>query len=138
MLIPRRKTVKKETVTNESRPNSTSATQTKTVSRKDGTPRKIVVKDFTSTYKKSGFGQVKDIDKVTKIRFDKSGKPKSPMDEYNLSKIRPNGDTPLSISPAPLTPLTNSPARAGRPDPVAPVADPPLPPAPSNPRIPKN
>ena len=137
MLIPRRKTVKKETVTNESRPNSTSATQTKTVSRKDGTPRKIVVTDFTSTYKKSGSGQVKDIDKVTKIRFDKSGKPKSPMDEYNLSKIRPNGDTPLSTSPAPPAPPA-PPARAGRPAPVAPNVDPPLPPAPSNPRIPKN
>lgn len=127
MLTPRNKRVKKETVINESKPNSTSATQTKTVSRKDGTPRKIVVKDFTSTYKKSGFGQVKDIDKVTKIRFDKSGKPKSPMDEYNLSKIRPNGDTPLSTSPTP--------ADGGRP---TPFIDPPTPPAPSNPWIPKN
>ena len=49
MLTPRNKRVKKETVINESKPNSTSATQTKTVSRKDGTPRKTVVTDYTNT-----------------------------------------------------------------------------------------
>ena len=105
MLTPRNKRVKKETVINESKPNSTSATQTKTVLRRDGvTPRKTVVTDYTNTYDSKGRSGASDIEKVTKTRYDKSGKPKviitkTPMDEYNLNKIRPNGDTPLSNSP---------------------------------------
>ena len=104
MLTPRNKRVKKETVINESKPNSTSATQTKTVSKKDGTPRKTVVTDYTNTYDSKGRSGASDIEKVTKTRYVKSGKPKviitkTPIDKNSYAKSRPNGDTPLSTSP---------------------------------------
>jgi len=105
MLTPRNKRVKKETVITGTTPNSTSATQTKTVVRRDGvTPRKTVVTDYTNTYDKKGRSGASDIAKVTKTRYDKSGKPKTiitktPIDENSYAKSRPNGDTPLSTSP---------------------------------------
>ena len=106
MLTPRNKRVKKETVINESTPNSTSATQTKTVLRRDGvTPRKTVVTDYTNNYNEKGdmYGG-SNIDSIVKTRYNKEGKPKTiiiktPINETPMSKIRPNGDTPLSTSP---------------------------------------
>ena len=73
MLTPRNKRVKKETVINESKPNSTSATQTKTVLRRDGvTPRKTVVTDYTNNYNEKGdmYGGSK-IEGVVKKKYDK-------------------------------------------------------------------
>ena len=102
MLTPRNKRVKKETVITESNPNSTSATQTKTVLRRDGvTPRKTVVTDYTNTYNEKGdmYGGSK-IEGVVKKKYDKKGDLKAIITKGNpVSKIRPMGDTPLSNSP---------------------------------------
>jgi len=72
------KRVNKATVITGTTPNSTSATQTKTVLRNDrSTPRKTIVTDYTNTYDKKGRTGASDISKITKTRFDKSGKPKA-------------------------------------------------------------
>ena len=72
------KRVSKATVITNTTPNSTSATQTKTVLRNDRiTPRKTVVTDYTNTHDAKGKTGASDIEKITKTRFDKSGKPKT-------------------------------------------------------------
>jgi len=108
MLTPRNKRVKKETVIDTFTPQKLTATETKTVFRRDGvTPRKTIAKDYTNTYDDKGYmAKRSDITQVVKTKYDKKGewtkqhiKGYIPKDEYKLSKIRPNGDTPLSDSP---------------------------------------
>lgn len=108
MLTPRNKRVKKETVVKTFTPDQATATQTKTVFRRDGvTPRKTVEKDYTNTYDEKGhLAKFSDITKIVKTKYDKKGeytkqrvKEYIPKSEYNVATLRPNGDTPLSYSP---------------------------------------
>ena len=82
------KRISKATVITNTTPNSTSATQTKTVVRRDGiTPRKTVVTDYINNYNEKGdmYGG-SNVEKITKTKFDRSGKPKAIITKTPISK----------------------------------------------------
>ena len=81
------KRVNKTTDITNTTPNTTSATQTKTVLRNDRvTPKKTIVTDYINTHDSKGRTGASDIKKIVKTRFDKSGKPKAIITKTPLAK----------------------------------------------------